>query len=160
MPHERFLLALVLWIALGALCIALVSQHVFDMQPCAWCVLQRMILLAIAVAALLGWFGARRSAAFFILVTASAGALAAWHQLTVAAKLFSCDQTLADRIVSASGLDATFPWLFGIYATCMDAAVSILGLDYAAWGLGLFAMIVTVAVAALRVSYRWQRNQG
>ena len=37
--------------ALGA---ALVSQHVFDMQPCPWCVLQRLIFVALALAALLG----------------------------------------------------------------------------------------------------------
>ena len=35
-------------LCLAGVGIALVSQHVFDMQPCAWCVLQRLILLAIA----------------------------------------------------------------------------------------------------------------
>ena len=33
---------------------ALVTQHVFDMQPCPWCVLQRLIFVGIALVALLG----------------------------------------------------------------------------------------------------------
>jgi disulfide bond formation protein DsbB len=33
---------------------ALVSQHVFDMQPCPWCVLQRLIFVAIALVCLVG----------------------------------------------------------------------------------------------------------
>lgn len=47
----------------------------------------------------------------------------------------------------ASGLDAGLPWLFGIYATCADARVNLLGMEYALWSLGLF---VLVGIAALR----------
>ena len=39
---------------LAAVGVALVSQHVFDMQPCPWCVLQRVVFLAIALACGLG----------------------------------------------------------------------------------------------------------
>ncbi|PAX93014.1 disulfide bond formation protein B, partial [Bordetella pertussis] len=51
----------------------------------------------------------------------------AGHQYSVAAKMLSCDQTFADRFMSATGLDGALPWLFGIYATCMDATVAVLG---------------------------------
>ena len=46
----------------GAVGAALVSQHVFDMQPCPWCVLQRLIFVAIGAFAVLGlvWRGAGR----------------------------------------------------------------------------------------------------
>ena len=37
--------------SLGAVGLALVSQHVFDMQPCPWCVLQRLVFVLIALAA-------------------------------------------------------------------------------------------------------------
>ena len=36
---------------------ALVSQHVFDMMPCAWCVFQRLIYVAIAAVSALGALG-------------------------------------------------------------------------------------------------------
>ena len=41
-------------ISLLAVLIALVSQHVYDMQPCAWCVAQRMLYLLIAAVGFLG----------------------------------------------------------------------------------------------------------
>jgi len=54
------LFAFVAVVCVAALAIALTSQHVYDMQPCPWCVLQRLIFCAIFVFALLGlvWRGA------------------------------------------------------------------------------------------------------
>ena len=63
--------------------------------------------------------------------------VAAWYQYSVAAKMLSCDQTFADRFMTGIGLDGGVPWLFGIYATCMDAMVSVLGIEYALWSLAL-----------------------
>ena len=73
--------ALTLLLSLGALAAALVSQHVFDMQPCPWCVLQRLIFVLLALAALLGllWRSVRgqRVAASIGIVLAALGAAAA-----------------------------------------------------------------------------------
>jgi len=162
---ERRVLTLVFALSIGALLVALISQHLFDMYPCAWCVLQRLIFVVIAALALLGMIGFKvrwfRRLILLLMVTASAaGAWAAWHQITVAAKLFSCDQTLADQIISGSGLDAALPWLFGVYATCMDASVSILGMDYAAWALTLFAILFVLVLAAIWANCRWPRIRG
>ena len=150
---ERILRGIAL-LCLAAVGIALVSQHVFDMQPCAWCVLQRLILLAIAAIcglATAGWRSARIHAlgAALAAILAACGMLAAWYQYTVAARLFSCDQTFADKFIAGSGLDAALPWLFGIYASCMDARVSLLGIEYSLWGLGLFAACLLLAAWAL-----------
>ena len=41
-------LVIIALLSLAAVAAALVSQHMFDMQPCPWCVLQRLIFLAIA----------------------------------------------------------------------------------------------------------------
>ena len=46
-------------VSLLAVMIALVSQHVYDMQPCAWCVTQRMLYIVIAV---IGFWGSRGQA--------------------------------------------------------------------------------------------------
>lgn len=140
------LLSLITVLCLASVAIALVSQHVFGMQPCAWCVLQRLIFLAIAAVCGVGLLLGRRHAimlriaALLTAALSAGGVAAAWYQYTVAANMFSCDMTFADRFMVQSGLDAHLPWLFGIFASCMDARVDFFGLEYALWGLGLFVV--------------------
>lgn len=152
--NSRFLLVAVAALCFLALGVALVSQYVFDMPPCAWCVMQRLIYLVIGIVCLAGLLGGtllRRIAAGLAVILAAGGVLAAWYQFTVAANMFSCDQTFADRFMTGTGLDANVPWLFGIYASCMDAVVHVLGIEYAVWSLGLFVVMgITAAVAAVR----------
>jgi len=148
----RNALTLIALLCFAALAIALVSQYAFDLQPCAWCVLQRLIYLAIGLLCLLALAAggvARTLAAAASALLAAGGIASAWYQYTVAANLFSCEQTFADRFMNGLGLDAAVPWLFGIYATCMDAAVKVLGLEYALWSLLLFAALFLLALAAL-----------
>ncbi len=147
-------------LALAALCFAalaaaLVSQHVYDMQPCPWCVLQRLVFVVIGVIALATWawprpLGARVGAAAMALL-AIAGIAAALWQHFVAAASPSCKQTLADRIVSGIGLDGWLPEIFAARANCADAAVALGGLPYEFWSLALFALI---AVVAIRLAWR------
>src|SRR5690554_6414601 len=93
-----------------AVAIALVSQHIFEMPPCAWCVFQRLIYIVIAAVCWIGvglqrvrpMFG--RAAAGVATILSLGGILAAWYQYDVAAQLFSCDLTFADRIMVQSGL--------------------------------------------------------
>jgi len=151
---RKRLLLLIAVLCFGAVAVAMISQHLYDMPPCAWCVFQRLIYLALGVAALLGALApppASRVAAGGAALLGLGGAMAAWYQYTVASQMLSCDLTFADRFMSASGLDAALPWLFGIYATCMDAAVEVFGLEYALWSLLLFAVLALLAAwAALR----------
>ena len=153
----RRMLRLIALICLVAVGIALVSQHVFDMAPCAWCVFQRLIYIGIAVVCWIGLAlgrvraGLGRLAAAGAVILAIGGVISAWYQYTVAAQMFSCAQTFADRFMVQSGLDAGLPWVFGIYATCMDARVDLLGVEYALWSLALFVILgVMAALAAVR----------
>ncbi|WP_322994946.1 disulfide bond formation protein B [Castellaniella sp.] len=153
------ILQFVAFLCLAAVGFALVSQYAFDMRPCAWCVLQRLILLAIAAVCILtgtGWGSAwvRRLGAALAAALSISGIVAAWYQYTVASQAFSCAQTFADTFITQSGLDAALPWLFGIYATCADARVSLLGMEYALWGLLLF---VVSAILTLWVLLRRAR---
>jgi disulfide bond formation protein DsbB len=137
-------------VALGAVGIAVATQHYFDMQPCPWCVLQRLIFVAIALVALAGlaWRSARGAtvSALGVLVLGGAGMAAAlWHYF-VAATSTSCNLTLADRIMNFSGLPALLPEVFEARATCADAAVSLLGVPYVLWALGLFIAITATAL--------------
>jgi len=150
------LFAFVAVVSLGALVAALVSQHLYDMQPCPWCVLQRLVFCAIAVFALLGlvWRGAAggRVAGTFALLLAFAGIAAALWQQLVAAKSESCNLTLADRIVGATTLDRLLPDVFEARASCADAAVSLLGVPYAYWAAACFAVCAIALLRVLRLS--------
>jgi disulfide bond formation protein DsbB len=43
--------------------------------------------------------------------------------------------------MTQTGLETAMPALFGIYASCMDARVKLLGLEYAYWSLLLFSCL-------------------
>ena len=149
-PSSRGWLAGIAALALVAVAAALVSQHLFDMQPCPWCVLQRLIFALIALLALAGlaWRSVRgqRSVGFGLLLLSGAGIAAVLWQHFVAASSTSCNLTLADLLMNGSGLPALLPEVFEARATCADAAVSLLGWPYEFWGLALFVAIEAAAV--------------
>jgi len=155
MSRADVLLGGVAALGVGAVAAALFTQYRLDMQPCAWCVLQRLLFLGISDAALLGLLWrtqlGRRVSALAVLALATAGAAAALWQHFVAASSVSCDLTLADRIVAATGLDGRLPEVFMATASCADAAVDLIGLPYEFWSLGLF---IAAAAAALAVVAR------
>ncbi len=140
-------------LSLLAVAAALVTQHVYDMQPCPWCVLQRLIFVAIAIAALLGlaWRSAlgQTLSALAIVALSVCGVAAALWQHFVAAASSSCNQTLADRIISGLRLDAVLPEIFQARANCADAAVKLLGMSYEFWSLALFMLMAIVAMRML-----------
>ena len=138
--------------AVGA---ALVSQHRFDMQPCPWCVLQRVIFLAIALACVLGlvWrnrFGRRVGALLGALLALCGMAAALWQHFQAAASA-SCNLTLADKIVGRwLQLDQWLPDVFEPRASCADAAVSLLGVPYDFWSLALFVLFGATLLGVAR----------
>ena len=142
-PRNGPLFALVALGCFAAVGAALVSQHVYGMEPCPWCVLQRLVFLAIGAFALLGlvWRGpaGTRVVGTLGLLLAAVGLAAALWQHFVAAQSASCNLTLADRIVNATGLNALLPGVFEARASCADAAVSLLGVPYDLWSGALFA---------------------
>ena len=146
------LLVVVAIVCLAAVGAALVSQHLFDMQPCPWCVLQRVIFVAIALVCLIGAAiparAGRIGAALLVELLAVCGIAAALWQHFKAAASASCNLTLADKIIGALRLDSLLPDVFSPRASCADAAVSLFGVPYDFWSLALF---VLCAIAALRV---------
>ena len=142
-------------LCLAAVGIALVSQQVFDMQPCPWCILQRLIFLVIAALALLAAFvPVRLLWTGLALLLALAGIATALYQHFVAAKSQSCNLTLADRIVSGLSLDHLLPPVFQVTASCADAAVSVLGVPYEFWSLALYVVLAAIALKVLRSPQR------
>jgi disulfide bond formation protein DsbB len=155
------LFALAALASLAAVGAALYTQHVMDMQPCPWCVLQRLIFVLIAAFALLGFVwrsrtGAMLSALAMDLLAACGVAAALWQHF-VAASSSSCNLTLADRIVSGLGLDALLPDVFAPRASCADAAATLAGVPYEFWSLATFAMLGALAVLVLLSQLRRPR---
>ncbi|WP_420177899.1 disulfide bond formation protein B [Kerstersia gyiorum] len=150
-PTSRCLLLLVAFLSFAAVGVALISQYAFSLQPCAWCSMQRLIYLVLGAFALVGALMpgqgvSRRIAAAIAALLGIAGVIAAWYQHSVAAQMFSCDRTFADRLMVDSGLEEGITWLFGIYASCMDATAYIFGIEYAIWSLVLFALMTLALV--------------
>jgi len=147
------LLATAAFVSLLAVAVALVSQHMFDIQPCAWCVLQRLIYVCIAIVCIVALASRRAPSAQRVLIglavlLAIGGVAAAIYQHNVASHLLSCSQTFADKFITQTGLDENLPSIFGIYATCADAAVNVLGVKYEIWSMLVFLVLVVGLVAA------------
>lgn len=161
-PRTAGLLAAIGVGSLAALGVALVAQHGFDIQPCPWCVIQRIVLIAVAAVALAAALAARAAprasglaGGAVLLALAAGGTVAAWYQHTVAAKQLSCAFTWADRTLMSLQLDAWLPSLFKVGATCADASnATLLGLPFEVWGGGWFALVALGALATLVASLR------
>ena len=147
---ERKLFSLIFIFCFAALSTALVSQHVFSLMPCAWCVMQRLIYVLIGlIAAGLALIPCKKwpvtIGGIALIVLSFSGIAAAWYQTHYAAKAFSCNLGFADKLMIDTGLDAALPSVFGIFASCADAVVNIMGLDYSSWSLLLFGVLGSIA---------------
>jgi len=153
----RLLLTVVSLACAASVGLALVAQHRYGMEPCPWCILQRMLFVLLAVlglvAAALPSLG-RRLLSGVALLGAMGGMAAALWQHFVAAQSASCALTLADRIISATGLDVRWPEAFEVRASCADAAVSVMGVPFELWSLALFALTGVVLLVNVLASGR------
>lgn len=158
-------------LALGAVAAALVSQYAFDMQPCPWCVLQRLIFVGIAAVALCeaallwgrkppttpsvagGPLAALRTALALV------GLAAALWQHFVAAASASCNLTWADRILAATQLDALLPDIFQPRASCLEAKAWLLGVPYEFWSAALFVALAALAARSATAQFKARRSK-
>lgn len=139
---------------LAAVAAALLGQHLFDMRPCPWCILQRFLFVLIGLICAIGALVPARpvhlATALTSVALALAGGAAALWQHFVAARSDSCNLTLADKVINTLGLESIAPALFQVTASCADAAVSVLGVPFEVWSLALFAALALAAIASLR----------
>lgn len=154
LPRAGKLYSLIALACGAAIGVALFAQYRLNMQPCPWCVLQRLIFIVIGLMALFAAFGGGRMlrlvSSVLMALLAAGGVAAALWQHYVAAQSQSCNLTWADRIVGGLRLDVTLPSVFEVRASCADAAVKLLGLSFDFWSLGLFAVLGVMAIAAMR----------
>jgi disulfide bond formation protein DsbB len=150
-------LVLVGLVSLGAVGLAAIAQYQFDMQPCPWCVLQRLIYIVVGVLALLGALLSntpRRLVVGLALLTALSGVGTALYQQLHAVNEASCDLSAAERFIGWLQLDRLLPQLFVAYASCADAAVSVLHVPFAVWSCVLFVILSVLLAWTLRASMK------
>jgi protein dithiol:quinone oxidoreductase len=147
-------LLLIAALSFGAVGVALVLQYQFNMQPCPWCTMQRLVYLCIGVLALIslmmkGLLTKVGSALALVLCVVGVGM--AGYQHFVAAKS-ECMFTWPDRFFLKTGLDGLAPWLFRATAQCSEANQPLLGLPFSWWSAALFALLGIGFIAAIRRS--------
>ncbi len=153
-------LTFVALLAIGALATALTAQYMFDMQPCPWCILQRLIIIVVAVLALLGAFAGGRARQLLVglaFVGALSGVASALWQHLVAAHEDSCVMSLADRITTGLHLDRLMPKLFIAFGGC-DEVKPLLGMPFALWSCAMFVILAVLLAWTLRASLRTARQ--
>jgi disulfide bond formation protein DsbB len=142
--------AVLCFAAIGA---ALVSQHVYGIQPCPWCVLQRLIFAVTGIVCIIGLLLrstlGRRIVGGAVMLLAIEGIVAAVWQHFVAAASASCNLSFADRVMSNLGIDSLWPEVFEARATCADAAVKLLGIPYEFYSLALFIVLALMGALLL-----------
>ena len=126
--HRRLSVAIVLF-SWGSVGVALFTQHVLGMQPCPWCIAQRVLYLLCGALAILAALAPVRSSAGRVIATlfsatgivAAGGALVtALYQHFVAAASGSCAVTAADRFLTETGLADWLPEVFEPRASCAE----------------------------------------
>jgi protein dithiol:quinone oxidoreductase len=150
---QRLLCGVATVLPLAAVASAVFTQLRLDMQPCPWCILQRLVFLCIALAALPGLMTDRRFLSWVsgvgIFLLALCGMAAALWQHFVAAASQSCAATFADRVVRGAGLDEFWPTMFSATASCSDRA-ELLGVPYEFYSLALFTVLACLGLWILR----------
>ena len=144
------LIAVLAW---GGLAVALVSQHVLGMEPCPWCIIQRLAYLLVGIFAILSLFATQtslwaRTPLLLAGLGAVAGLAASLYQHLVAAATSSCAFTAADKFLMATGLDELLPSVFKATAACDEANAPLLGVPYSLWSAALAVTLLILIVRA------------
>ena len=150
---NRQIFSLIAILAVVAVGIALTTQHVLGMHPCVWCVFQRLVCILIAFSALIGVIFTNRPmqamSALLVVGWSIVGVSAAVAQRQAVLAQDSCALSIADKVMTWTGLDVSIPAVFEPQATCVDAAADLFGVPYEIWTLLLFVFLGLLALVAL-----------
>ena len=117
-------------ICLAAVAMAVAAQHILGHEPCPWCVLQRVVFVAMAIVAIVALVSTQLRRTFAqrlalmalmaLMALAACGMAAALWQHFVAAATQTCNLTLADKIIHSLLLDTYLPEVFEPRASCAE----------------------------------------
>jgi len=151
----RFPYVTALMVGLGMVGGGVILAQLLRLAACPLCILQRMLYLALALAAAIGllvfthpvW---RRLAALLMTASAATGVFVAGYQTYIQrfAQDTQCSQAVWwETLVDWAGEIA--PLLFYASGLCSDPAWKFIGLSIAEWSLVAFSMLTLISLQAL-----------
>jgi disulfide bond formation protein DsbB len=151
MPNNRTLLLALAAACFGLIGVALYLQHVKDMLPCPYCVIQRYMFIAVGITALVGaWRNKIRVAAYVALAFAIGGLAAVGKHLYILAHPgFSCGIDPVETMLNKVPTATLMPWLFQADGLCENATDLVLGLSVPQWSAVWFVIVTVTLVTVL-----------
>ncbi len=156
-PTDRAarLFTLLLLLCLAIVGAALVLQHRYQLDPCPWCIAQRIGYLLVALIALVAALHRPASRGITVyaglaLLCALAGAAAAtWHVFLQRDPVASraCAGSALERLLDASRLGHVVPPLFQYDGPCTLKPWALLGLSVPEWSLAGFVLLALFSLA-------------
>jgi len=149
------LFTLIFVVCIGLLGFALYLQHVEKLDPCPWCVVQRLGFMLVGLIALVGALHrpaaiGRVVYAIFGFVAAAAGAAAAAYHLHLQSdpeRAAKCVGSPVERILDQLDLGRMIPPLLQYDGPCTLKPWSFLGLSIPGWSLVCFVLLAAAFVA-------------
>lgn len=154
-PQKNLAYAVVLACTAG-LVGSLIAQHVAGLQPCALCMLQRMLLVGallcsfpmISTNAPLRWASILGTSGFSF-----AGLYWALQQFDASTRA-SCGLSKTAMWIESLGLDQLAPWFFEIRVSCAGALPQFLGLDVPMWSALTFLAVMGLSWSCIPTKSR------
>ncbi len=133
---------------------ALIAQYGFGLQPCPYCILQRVVLLGLIINASFFYIGQSSclsekfkkynsySYFYFNMLILIFALFTIVYQYFIASHSFSCELTWADQILQKTKLMDMMPSVFEPRASCAEAKFYIIGISFEIY-VFIFLMILS-----------------
>lgn len=139
-------------LAAAFICLALLGaglylQHVENMQPCPWCVIQRYAFAAVALICIVTAFlprADRIGAGLGALAAVAGSSAAGWHLWVRAHPGVSCGIDPLETSLNTIPTAKLLPFLFQADGLCTTDYAPILGLSIPQWSFGWFIVLVLI----------------
>jgi disulfide bond formation protein DsbB len=149
------LFALITVICVGLLAFAFYLQHGLHLDPCPWCVVQRLVYIAVGLIALVGVLhrpGPTGATAYACLgvVASLAGVAAAGYNVYLQsdpARAAKCVGSPVERILDSLAIGDLVPSYLQYDGPCTLKPWSFLGLSIPEWSFIWFAILVVLFLA-------------
>jgi disulfide bond formation protein DsbB len=155
----RRLFALIFLICLGLLGYALYLQHWGGLDPCPWCVVQRLGFMLVGLIALVGALHGRGAATYATLglgaalAGAAAGAYHVWLQ-SDPVRAAKCVGSPVELVLDKLAIGKVAPGLLQYDGPCTLKPWSFLGLSIPEWSLAWFVILAIAFLVIARGARR------
>ncbi|MFB4494380.1 disulfide bond formation protein DsbB [Enterobacter hormaechei subsp. oharae] len=133
---------------------ALVFQHMMEFRPCVMCIYERVAVLGIIAAGIIGVISAVKAVRWMAIAvwiySAAEGVKLAWHHTML--QLHPSPFETCDFAVSFPQwipLDHWFPFMFVATGDCTDRSWLLLNMSIPQWLTGIFAVYLAVAILVM-----------